>query len=271
MIDPRLAASFALIGVLLAVSLLGRRLVARLDLSPEQRQRTRNVLRYVLMMVLVIGLITAWADVVTEAALVASGFAVALVLFHKDLIVNVLGWWQKTMSGAFRIGDRVRIGNLRGDVLDYGLLSTSLMEVDPDATHGMRTGNVLTVPNVKLLTEPVLNETLGLGFEWKEFRFVVAAAECEAAEAALLSAAEAQLAPYRQEVEQALERMSEQLVFFPIEVAPRVFLETTDGDQVVLTLRLVTPSRSLRITQDALTRSFLEWKSGSTLSDSKPL
>jgi small-conductance mechanosensitive channel len=264
MTDPRFIATGAVVGVALATAVLGRRLVTRLDLSPEQRQRTRNVLRYGLLLGVSIGLLTVWADVVSEAALVASGFAVALVLLHKDLMLNALGWWQKTMSGAYRIGDRVRIGGLRGDVLDYGLLSTTLMEVDPDATHGMRTGNVLIVPNMKLLAEPVLNETLVLGYEWKEFRFTVAIDELQDAETALLGAAQALIAPYQAEVEAALATMSKKFAFRTIEVTPRVYCHPGPNDTVVMTLRLATPARELRTTQDALTRTFIDWRQGST-------
>ncbi len=262
--DPRLIATAAIAGAVFVVGLLGRRLVGRLDLSTEQRQRTRNMLRYGLVLALVVGLVTLWADVLSQAAFVASGFAVALVLFHKDLTLNVLGWWQKTISGAYRIGDRVRIGTIRGDVLDYGVLSTTLMEVDPDATHGMRTGNVVTVPNMKLLTEPVVNETLSLAYEWKEFQFTVPTAEWKAAEQVLLDAAEAQLAPHREAVEAELGRMAEQYAFHPIATTPRVFVEAGQGEDVILTLRLPTPARALRVTHDALNRAFLHWQQGST-------
>jgi small-conductance mechanosensitive channel len=261
--DPRIIATAGVLGGIMLVGLLGRRLVSRLDLSPEQRQRTRNMLRYGLAAVLVLGLVIVWAEVLSQAALVASGFAVALVLFHKDLILNVLGWWQKIMSGSFRIGDRVRVGEYRGDVLDYGVLSTTLMEVDSNATHGMRTGNVITLPNMLLLSESVINETLVLGFEWKEYRFTVPSAQRVAAEAALLQEAETLLAPYRAEVEAALQQMSQQYAFHPIGVAPTVYVEAKDGE-VVLTLRLATPARALRVTHDALTRSFLVWQQGST-------
>ena len=257
MSEARLIATAILVTVVFLVSLLGRKVVAELDLRPEQRQRTRVVLRYSLLLVLILGLLTVWADVVNQAALVASGFAVAIVLFNKDLILNILGWWQKTMTGAFRIGDRVRIGQFRGDVLDYGVLSTTLMEVDPQASHGMRTGNVVTMPNMLLLTEPVVNESLVLGFEWKEYRFEVRKAECESAEAALLAAAQEQLAPHRVEVEAALKEMAEHYAFHPIEVEPRIFVEQNGADGVVLILRLATPARALRVTHDALTRAFL--------------
>jgi len=100
-----------------------------------------------------------WAAQIQSAAMVASGFAVAIVLFNKDIILSALGWWMKMASGAYRIGDRVRIGEYRGDVIDYGVLSTTLMAVDTGADHGMRTGNVITIPNALMLTFAVVNET----------------------------------------------------------------------------------------------------------------
>jgi len=262
--DPRLIASAAVIAGVVLVSLLARRLVGRLEQAPEQRQRTRNVIRYGLLLVLVVGLLIVWADLVTQAALVASGFAVAIVLFNKDLILNILGWWQKTMSGAYRIGDRVHIGDHRGDVLDYGLLSTTLMQVDAHADHGMRTGNVVTFPNMLLLTSPVVNETLVLGFEWKEYCFSVKQDERIGAEEALLKAAEELLRPHRDEVEISLKKMTSQYAFHPIEVKPRVFVGAGSDGGIKLTLRLATPARSLRVTHDALTRAFLQWREGST-------
>lgn len=222
--DPQLIATTILLAMIVLVSIVGRRVVAGLDLRPEQRQRTRVVLRYSLSLALFLGLMTVWADAVSEAALVASGFAVAIVLFNKDLILNILGWWQKTITGAYRIGDRIRIGQFRGDVLDYGVLSTTLMEVDPKADHGMRTGNVVTMPNMVLLTEPVVNETLVLGFEWKEYRFTVPMEQRNQAEATLLEAAREQLSSYRTEVETALEKMANHYAFHPIDVEPRIFV-----------------------------------------------
>lgn len=255
--ETRLLFTLVVFAGVFLVGFLARRVVAELDLRPEQRQRTRVVIRYGLLLVLCVGLTTVWAEVVNQAALVASGFAVAIVLFNKDLILNVLGWWQKTISGAFRIGDRVRVGEFRGDVLDYGLLATTIMEVDPEATHGMRTGNVITMPNMLLLTQPVVNETLVLDFEWKEYRFEVPTSERSKAEHVLLEAANEILAPYRDDVEAALREMGEHYAFRPIEVAPRIFVEMKGLDELVLILRLATPARALRVTHDALTRAYL--------------
>ena len=169
--DPKLLMTFIVVVIAALAALILGRAVARLELTPEQRTRTQNVVRYSLGLLTLLVCTVVWANEIQEAAIVASGLAVAIVLFNKELILSALGWWLKTVSGAYRIGDRVRVGDVRGDVIDYGVLFTTLMQVDSSSEHGMRTGNVVTIPNALLLSEAVVNETRILDFEWKDIHF----------------------------------------------------------------------------------------------------
>ena len=51
------------------------------------------------------------------------------------------------------------------------------MEVEAFSDHGMRTGNVVCVPNAALLNDAVINETRILNYEWKEVTFELMAGE----------------------------------------------------------------------------------------------
>jgi len=187
------------------------------------------------------------------------------VLFHKELVLNVMGWWVKTMGHAFRIGDRVRVGEFRGDVIDYGILTTTLMEVGTDADHGMRTGNLVTLPNAALLTEPLLNETRVLTFEWKEFTFSLLPSEdWRAAEAALSAAATEMVSNYREQVAAQLSKMAAQFAFHPIQVEPLVFVRSLPDGGIELWVRVAVPAREIALMEDRLTRVFLKWRNGST-------
>jgi small-conductance mechanosensitive channel len=251
--------------LLAGVALFARRRIASARLSPEQRQRARTMTRYTLGSLFMIFTTVIWAEAILSAALVASGFAVAIVLFHKDLILNVLGWWIKTMSGAYGIGDRLRIGSVRGDVIDYGVLTTTLIEVDPDATHGLCTGNVVIVPNALFLSHPVINETRILAFEWREIEFQVpAGGDWADAEQAMLAAAEQEIASYRPAVEQQLEQMQQAFAFHPLHVDPKTFVSIDSDGRVRIQLRMVLPSRRIRSTSDRLVRAFLAWCEAST-------
>ena len=139
MTDPKLLASGAVIVLALVLALSFRSAIQRMDLSPEQRRRTKNVVRYALTLFVLIGLAVVWAAELQSVAIVASGFAVAIVLFNKDIILSVLGWWMKTLPG--RTGsETIRVDEWRGDGIDHGVLSTT-DGGDTEAPHGMRNGN----------------------------------------------------------------------------------------------------------------------------------
>ncbi len=265
MIEPKLLISICLALVALVVGLAARATVRRMDLTPEQRRRTKNMVLYGVLIAMASGLTITWAEQLASAAIVASGFAVALVLFHKELVLNLLGWWVKTMGGAFRIGDRIRVGTVRGDVIDYGVLTTTLMEVEALADHGMRTGNVVCLPNALLLTQPIVNETRILNYEWKEIAFDLTPLEdWREIEPLLAREAEAIVSEYRDEVQGQLGSMSDHFAFHPIEVDPCIYARSMPDGAVKLWVRLALPSREIAAMADRLNRVFLEWRSSST-------
>jgi small-conductance mechanosensitive channel len=250
------SSSAALVAILCAF--FAGSLVKRLDLSPEQRQRTRNVIRYGLIVVLIAFWVAVWASEIKSAALVASAFAVAIVLAFKEVLLCVGGWWVKTMGAAYRIGDRIQVGKIKGDVMDYGVLTTTLMNVGQGDQPDLRTGAVVTLPNSMLLSEAVINETHSLQYSWREISLVVNAdSDWQALEKTMLESAREETAPYQEEMAQQLEELEEYIAFRAISVEPQVFASLTKEGQVHLTLRLGLPVRSLRTIEDRLVRKIL--------------
>ena len=263
--DPKIVMVAVVLGVAFAVGVVLNRAVARFDLSPEQRTRTKNMVRYALGLSALILCAVIWSNELQEAALVASGFAVAIVLFNKELILSILGWWIKTVSGAYRIGDRIRVGDVRGDVIDYGVLFTTLMQVESDAEHGMRSGNVITIPNAMLLTEALINETRILAFEWKEVHFTLpAGSDWQAAESAMQTAAGSIVNEYREELRTSLREMTERFAFHPIQEEPHIFVKPLDDGKVRMWVRIALPARGIAVGADRLNRAFLQWQTGAT-------
>ena len=124
-----------------------------------------------------LGLLVIWISELKTLALSAVAVAAALALSGKELIMCLSGATLRTMSGSYSVGDRIEVGGLRGDVVAYGMLSTTIMEIGP--AH-QATGRAVTFPNSTLLASPVINETstgeyvlhsfqvhLAEGDEWK--------------------------------------------------------------------------------------------------------
>jgi len=86
--------------------------------------------------------------------IIAVGLAVALQKYTASLAA----YFVIVATGIYDLGDRIRIGNIKGDVRSIGMLHTILEEVGEDEKLGGEiTGRLLNVPNLLILDQPVLN------------------------------------------------------------------------------------------------------------------
>ena len=82
------------------------------------------------------------------------GLAVAL----QKYVASFFGFYVMRFSSIFSLGDRIRIGAIKGDVKKIGLLHFVLEEVgDDEKLGGELTGRILHIPNLVILDQAVLN------------------------------------------------------------------------------------------------------------------
>jgi small-conductance mechanosensitive channel len=87
-------------------------------------------------------------------AIIGAGVAIAL----QDLIKDFVGWILILQRRYYKLGQRVSIGLITGDVIDISPLRTTLLEVgDIGPMHSKRTGKTVTIPNSRMLQEAVMN------------------------------------------------------------------------------------------------------------------
>lgn len=128
------------------------------DFIPDDRRRLISLSRNTLVLILVIGLIMIWAPALRTFALSVTAFLVALVLATKELILCITGGLLRTSTGSFSVGDWVRIGDQRGEVIDQSILSVTLQELETPTRGHHFTGRTITLPNSVFLTATVVNE-----------------------------------------------------------------------------------------------------------------
>lgn len=84
--------------------------------------------------------------------------AVGLALALQKYTASFFAFFVIRGSHIFDLGDRIRIGNVKGDVRQIGLLHFALEEVGEDEKLGGElTGRILRVPNLVVLDQAVLN------------------------------------------------------------------------------------------------------------------
>jgi len=100
--------------------------------------------------------------------LIGAGVAVAL----QDVLASLAGAFAIGFSKLYMAGDRVQIGDTRGDVIDIGLLRTTLMETGNWVSKDMYNGRIARIPNSAVLKGPVFNYSQGFQFIWDEIKVV---------------------------------------------------------------------------------------------------
>ena len=190
----------------------------------------------------------------TVIGLVGAGVAVAL----SDLIVSFAGWFVIIGDRGFKTGDRIRVGDVKGDVVDIGLLRTTLMEVDSKSLAGQATGTIIFMPNSRVFKEPVVNYTVGNEFVWYEISFLFTyESDFDAAERILYEAV------YTLDMEQYIEKASAKIKAMTHQfrvkfgkLTPLVYAWPDDSG-MRMTLRFLSPVRIARINEDHVAREVI--------------
>ncbi len=101
---------------------------------------------------------TAAALRLPQLAIYIPVIAIGLALALQKQIANFFGYFSITFSRIYGKGDRIRIGDTKGDVQRVGLIHTILEEVgEGDKLGGELTGRLIHMPNLLVLDQPVLN------------------------------------------------------------------------------------------------------------------
>jgi small-conductance mechanosensitive channel len=99
---------------------------------------------------------------VPQVAIYVPIIALGLALALQKYTASFIAFFVISFTRIFEIGDRIRIGNVKGDVRHLGLIHVILEEVGEDEKLGGElTGRLLYVPNLIILDQPVLNYSKG--------------------------------------------------------------------------------------------------------------
>ncbi|WKN33221.1 mechanosensitive ion channel [Porifericola rhodea] len=114
-------------------------------------------------------------------ALVGSVGLVGLALSWalQTPIESFTGWLLNSFQGYYRVGDRIAVGEIFGDVYQIDSLTTTVWEIgSPDQPGAVQaeqpTGRLVTFPNNEILTGTVINLTRDFPFVWDELAIPVA-------------------------------------------------------------------------------------------------
>ncbi|MFW5867187.1 MAG: mechanosensitive ion channel family protein [Armatimonadota bacterium] len=248
------------VGALIAVIILikiANRSINRYVKDPDSRYRARKSASTVGWLLLIVYVILLFSDSLGQVAVVLGVASAGIAFALQEVIISIAGWLAITFGHFFSVGDRVQLGGTKGDVIDVGVLRTTIMECGEWIQGDNYTGRIVLVANSFVFKEAVYNYSMDFPFLWDELRVPIRfGSDYDLASEILLSAADEVVHEYAEYANEHWRRMLRRYRVEPARVEPAVTLVATDN-WVEFTLRYVVDYKRRRGIRDEIFRSIL--------------
>ena len=227
----RLGLLVIIIGAVFAVGAAWRRAI--FSYVPETRRRYQFLLFRKIVIWIAVGGIIAFTlgpelgSVATFAGLLTAGVAVAL----QNVILSVAGYFFLIAKYGIRVGDRVQIAGVTGEVVDIGLVRFHLLELGSGGTDAQPSGRVVAFSNSVVFqpTAGVFKQIPGTNFVWHEISLTFSPeGNYRLIQERITIAVDTALKDYREETDRQMRHMEQTLnAISVIELRPRTRLHIT--------------------------------------------
>ena len=166
--------AIAIVLLLAVAKVIDVYVIGRLD-SAVSRYNLRRVAKMILALVVIFAVVFLqnWYTTVVSIGVLS----LILGLAVQTPVTSFLGWIYILARAPYRVGDRIKIGDASGDVIDVSYLDTTLWEFGGGdlLSTDHPTGRIIKFPNSKILSSTVYNYTWPLfPYVWNEIKFSVA-------------------------------------------------------------------------------------------------
>jgi small-conductance mechanosensitive channel len=229
---------------------------------------THQAISVLCAILMIIGVLSIWFDdparLTTFAGLVTAGVAFAL----QKVITSLAGYFIILRGNTFSVGDRIVMGDVRGDVVALGFMQTTIMEMgQPPAVqsadpamwvHSRQfTGRIVTISNSEIFDRPVYNYTREFPYIWDEIHIPITyEADRAKAESILLAAVNEYALTQEKMGQAAVRRLQETYRVEPIDLDPTVYWRLTDN-WIELSVRFIVPDHGARRIKDQISRRII--------------
>ena len=226
--------------------------------STELRYKWRKNVTYALVFIgfLLVG--RTWFEGIRSLAtflgLLSAGLAIAL----RGPVTDVAGWIFLIWRQPFDVGDRIQIGDHKGDVIDVRVFKFTILEIGNWVHADQSTGRVIHIPNHYVFSQTVANYTSDFEFIWNEIEVVFTfESNWKKAEEILKKITTDHLEDYVVDAEKQIRRATKSYLIHYRNLTPIVYTDVVD-DGIRLTIRHLSNPRKRRGINQMIWRDILE-------------
>lgn len=251
-----------LLSILIVAGLLFLRrilisLISKNTKDPKTVYHSKRIIGYSHAFLLIILLGSVWikgfGSIGTYLGIASAGIAIAL----HETIANIAGWFFILWRKPFVIGDRIQIGDTKGDVIDLRLFQFSLVEIGNWVEAEQSTGRIIHVPNSHVLKERTANYHGAFNYIWNEIHILVTfESNWGKTREILEKVAKEKIDPSWKQAEQQLHLAAERYMIHFSKLTPAVYMSARESG-VLFSVRYMVNPRQKRSSEQTLWEAIL--------------
>jgi small-conductance mechanosensitive channel len=259
--DPLIIQLIIAVAGLVVIRLLAAlltRWAGRFVKDSQARYRIRKVSALISYLVIILFLAVVFRERLGGLAIALGVAGVGIAFALQEVVTSLAGWAAINFANFYKTGDRIQLGGIKGDVIDIGILRTTLMELGEWVKSDLYTGRIVRIANSFVFKEPVFNYSGDFPFLWDEITVPVTyASEHRLAREILEKIIHTVIEEYSAYAKRAWKDIVKKYMVEEAMIDPVVTLVCTDN-WIEFTVRYITDFKLRRSTKNRLFSLILE-------------
>jgi len=252
-----LVVSILIVAVLFFLRKILISIITKNTKDPRTVYYSKRIIGYVYAFLAIILVGSVWikglGPIGTYLGIASAGLAIAL----HETIANIAGWFFILWRKPFVIGDRIQIGETKGDVIDLRLFQFSIVEVGNWVEAEQSTGRIIHIPNSHVLKERTANYHGAFNYIWNEIHVLVTfESDWRKTREILERIAKEEIESSSGQAEQQLRLAAERYMIHFSKLTPAVYMSTRDSG-VLFSIRYIINPRQKRGSEQTIWEAIL--------------
>ncbi|MDD3014539.1 MAG: mechanosensitive ion channel [Candidatus Gastranaerophilales bacterium] len=250
----------AIIGILIINFLAGifKKYASNHITDSEQSYHIRKMITLVGYLVIILFLLVVFYQRLRGLTIAFGVIGAGVAFSLQEVIGSIAGWLAINSRNFYRIGDRVQLGGIKGDVIDISILRTTIMELGEWVETDLYTGRIVQISNSFVFKSPVYNYSGDFPFIWDKITIPVQyGCNYKLAREILNKILYEVVGEYINEANEAWENMLRKYLVERARIEPMITIIANDN-WVEFTVRYITDYKKRVITKDMLFTRILE-------------
>lgn len=156
-----------LIIIFIVYKILSKTIYHGLRRTVRRKDEIKTVMaiwRYVFLFLTILVLILTFSGSLTAAGISIGLMSAALGWALQKPITGIAAWMMILIKRPFKVGDRVIVDNIKGDIVDITMFYIVLAEFGGTVGGEETSGRTIMIPTALIFDKPIINYTLGDAF-----------------------------------------------------------------------------------------------------------